>query len=528
MTKTILGRQYIAGTRVAEGGHTELYSIDAVTGEAYAQPFYEATPQDVTAAARAAADAFHPFRAMTPEKRAQFLDTVADEIDALGDDFIAEVKRETALPEGRLTGERSRTTNQLRLFATLLRRGDFLGARIDRADPERQPPKPDLRQMKLGLGPVAVFGASNFPLAFSVAGGDTASALAAGCPVVVKAHPGHLVTSELVANAIVRAVEKAGLPNGVFNMIYGDRVGAQLVQEPAIKAVGFTGSQRGGRALFDLANARPEPIPVFAEMSSINPMFLLDTALEQRGDEIAKGLAGSVTMGCGQFCTGPGLIVAQRSPETTRFIETLGEHIRDLPGQTMLNAGILDNYQERIERYKGLAGMQAAAVGPAEENQAAAHLFKAEKALLWSNESPLLEEVFGPSTIVVEVDGPEELVDAARLLDGQLTATIMAEEVDLVRQRGLIEVLEDKVGRLLFNGYPTGVDVCDSMVHGGPYPATTDSRGTSVGTLAIERFLRPVCYQNMPESFLPEPLKSDNPLGLLRLVDGEYTRDALT
>ncbi|MEC9482916.1 MAG: aldehyde dehydrogenase (NADP(+)), partial [Halomonas sp.] len=503
------------------------YSIDATTFESFDQPFYEATPHDITAAARAAGDAFHGYRSLSPEKRAAFLDTIADEIDALGDDFIAEVKRETALPEGRLNGERARTTNQLRLFAKMLRRGDFLGARIDRGDPQRQPPKPDLRQMKLGLGPVAVFGASNFPLAFSVAGGDTASALAAGCPVVVKAHPGHLITSELVAGAIVRAVEKSGLPHGVFNMIYGDRVGAQLVQEPAIKAVGFTGSQRGGRALFDLANARPDPVPVFAEMSSINPMFLLPGALEQRGDDIAKGLAGSVTLGCGQFCTGPGLVIAQRSPETTRFIEALGEHIRTLPGQTMLNAGIYDNYYEHIERFKGLAGMHAMAVGPAEDNQAAAHLFKAEKALLWSQDTPLLEEIFGPSTIVVEVDGPEELVDAARLLDGQLTATVMAEEAELTHQRGLIEILEDKVGRLLFNDYPTGVEVCDAMVHGGPYPATTDARGTSVGTLAIERFLRPVCYQNMPESCLPEALRNDNPHGLLRLVDGEFTRDAL-
>ncbi|MHB0777621.1 aldehyde dehydrogenase (NADP(+)) [Halomonas sp. WWR20] len=524
---TILGKQYIGGTRLAEGGHTMLFSIDAATGEAFDQPFHEATPQEVTAAARAAADAFPAYRALAPETRAGFLEAIADEIDALGDDVIAEVKRETALPDGRLTGERSRTSNQMRLFAKVLRRGDCLGARIDRANPELKPPRPDLRQMKIGLGPVAVFGASNFPFAFSVAGGDTASALAAGCPVVVKAHPGHLITSELIANAISRAVEKTGMPSGVFNMIYGDKVGAQLVQEPVIKAVGFTGSQRGGRALFDLAQARPEPIPVFAEMSSINPVFVLDTALEQRGDEIAQGLASSVALGCGQFCTNPGLIIGQRSPEMSRFVEQLGEAMRQQPGQHMLNAGLRDNYREGIERFEGLGGMQEVARGEADEHQVEARLFKADKALLWSEGTPLLEEVFGPVTVVVEVDGPEEMVAAARRLDGQLTATLAAEPVDLERQGGLMAILEDKVGRLLFNGYPTGVDVGDAMVHGGPYPATTDARGTSVGTLAIERYLRPVCYQNLPDAFLPEALKNANPLGILRLVDGEYTRETV-
>ncbi|WP_148862871.1 aldehyde dehydrogenase (NADP(+)) [Marinobacter fonticola] len=527
----ILGQQYIGGQRKAAGQVT-LQSLDANTGEAYAVAFKEATADEVTAAAQAAAKAFVDYRETDPNTRADFLDAIADEIDDLGDDVIAEVQRESALPEARLKGERSRTSNQLRLFASVVRRGDFYGARIDRGDPQKQPPKPDIRQMKIALGPVAVFGASNFPFAFSVAGGDTASALAAGCPVVVKAHPGHMVTSECVANAIERAVEKTGMPKGVFNMIYGDRVGAQLVQEPAIKAVGFTGSQKGGRALFDLANTRPEPIPVFAEMSSINPVFMLSGALEQKGEEIAKGLAGSVAQGCGQFCTNPGLVIVERSTASGAFIEKLSAAIADQAPQTMLNAGIVENYGRGVERLKGLQGVEEVSVGQGGDNQAAARLFTADKHLLLSQketgESPLLEEVFGPVTVVVEVDGADEMLAAARALNGQLTATVFSgDDSELRDRRELLAVLEQKVGRLLFNGYPTGVEVNDAMVHGGPYPATSDARGTSVGSLAIERYLRPLCYQNMPDAALPDAVKNANPLALLRLVDGAFSRDAL-
>lgn len=527
----ILGQQYIGGQRLAAGKVT-LHSLDATTGEQHPTSFKEATADEITAAANAAAEAFSSYRETDPNTRADFLEAIADEIDALGDDVIAEVQRESALPEARLKGERLRTSNQLRLFASVVRRGDFLGARIDRGDAEKQPPKPDIRQMKVALGPVAVFGASNFPFAFSVAGGDTASALAAGCTVVVKAHPGHMVTSECVANAIERAVEKTGMPKGVFNMIYGDKVGAQLVQEPAIKAVGFTGSQKGGRALFDLAAARPEPIPVFAEMSSIDPMFMLGSVIEHKGAEIAQGLAGSVALGCGQFCTNPGLVIMERSGASSRFIEQLGAAITDQAPQTMLNAGILENYARGIERLKNLAGAEEVAVGQGAENKAAARLFTADKALLLSHvangESPLLEEVFGPVTVIVEVETAEDMLMAAQALNGQLTATVFSGDTnELGDRRELLASLEQKVGRLLFNGYPTGVEVNDAMVHGGPYPATTDARGTSVGSLAIERYLRPVCYQNMPDAALPDAVKNANPLALLRLVDGDFSREVI-
>ncbi|MFL9927404.1 aldehyde dehydrogenase (NADP(+)) [Herbaspirillum lusitanum] len=524
MSITILGHNYIGGQRSGQGD-VALKSIDATTGEAYAVPFITATEQEVSAAVQAAEQAYPAFRASTSEQRATFLDAIATEIDALGDDFIAAVSRETALPAGRLQGERSRTSNQMRLFAKVLRRGDFYGARIDTALPQRQPmPRPDVRQYKIGVGPVAVFGASNFPLAFSVAGGDTAAALAAGCPVVFKAHTGHLVTSELVADAIERAVKSSGMPAGTFNMIYGDRVGAQLVKSAGIQAVGFTGSLRGGRALCDMAAARPQPIPVFAEMSSINPIVLMPEALKTRGANIAKDLAASVVMGCGQLCTNPGLLLGVRSPELTAFIEQLSAAISGQAPQTMLNAGGLQHYGSGVSRLQQLPGVKVLAAGGSSDKQAVPHLFQADAALLFAKEAPLEEEVFGPSTVIVELESREQLLDFARNMHGQLTATLQAEVADLEANRDLVEVFESKAGRLLLNGYPTGVEVCDAMVHGGPYPATSDARGTSVGTLAIERFLRPVCYQNYPDAMLPAALKNANPLGLLRLVDGESTR----
>ncbi|WP_106477621.1 aldehyde dehydrogenase (NADP(+)) [Phytohalomonas tamaricis] len=523
----ITGQNFIAGVRSAKGS-TTLQSIGAADGQVIDLKFIEATPEEITTAAESAAEAFAAYRTTSPEVRATFLETIADEIDTLGEDVIKEVIRETGLPEGRLNGERTRTSNQMRLFAKVLRRGDYLGVRIDRADADRTPPKPDIRQYKVALGPVAVFGASNFPFAFSVGGGDTASALAAGCPVVVKAHPGHMVTSEHVANAITRAVEKCGMPKGVFSMVYGDRVGAQLVQEPAIKAVGFTGSQKGGRALFELASQRDEPIPVFAEMSSVNPMLVLPQALEQRGEQIAVDMASSVVLGCGQFCTNPGIIIGLKSEAMSRFTAKLGDELKAKPGQVMLNPGLVENYKRGVERLNALDGVEELATGESEgQYQGAARLFKAEKHVLFEHQSPLFEEVFGPCTVVTEVDSPEELQQAARSLNGQLTATLIAEESDLTTHQGLLPILEERAGRVLLNGYPTGVEVCDAMVHGGPYPATSDSRGTSVGTLAIERYLRPVCYQNYPDAFLPEPLKNANPFGLMRLIDGENSRDAL-
>jgi len=526
LATTILGHNYIGGQRSGQGNVT-LPSLAAAGGDVYPVAFVQATEQEVNAAVDAAVQAYPAYRALSAEVRAQFLDAIADEIDALGDDFIAEVSRETALPAARLQGERGRTSNQMRLFAKVLRRGDFYGARIDTALPARQPlPRPDIRQYKIGVGPVAVFGASNFPLAFSVAGGDTAAALAAGCPVVFKAHSGHLVTSERVADAIERAVKRSGVPTGVFNMVYGS-VGGQLVKSAGIQAVGFTGSLPGGRALCDMAAARPQPIPVFAEMSSINPIILLPQALEQRGEQIAKELIGSVVVGCGQLCTNPGLVMGVRSPAFTQFVAQLQAAMATQAPQTMLNRGGLDSYSTGVQRLRQIAGVEVLAAGGESATQAVPHLFKADASVLFSKDSPLEDEVFGPATVVVELDNREQLLDFARNMHGQLTATLQAQPDDLHAHQDLIALLEQKAGRLLVNGYPTGVEVCDAMVHGGPYPATSDARGTSVGTLAIERFLRPICYQNYPDALLPAALQNANPLGILRLVDTEQTRAAI-
>jgi len=523
----ILGHNYIGGQRSAAGS-IKLQSVDASTGEALPHDFFQATPQEVDAAAHAATLAYPAYRSLSAERRAQFLDTIADELDALGDDFVAVVCRETALPAGRIQGERGRTSGQMRLFAKVLRRGDFYGARIDRALPERQPlPRPDLRQYRIGLGPVAVFGASNFPLAFSTAGGDTASALAAGCPVVFKAHSGHMATAEQVADAIIRAAEKTGMPAGVFNMIYGGGVGEALVKHPAIRAVGFTGSLKGGRALCDMAAARAQPIPVFAEMSSINPVIVLPQALQARADTVARDLTASVVQGCGQFCTNPGLVIGIRSASFSAFVQQVAGLMADQPAQTMLNAGTLGSYGQGLQKLLAHPGIEHLAGNPQQGNQAQPQLFKADVRLLLDGDEVLQEEVFGPTTVVVEVADQAQLTAALNGLHGQLTATVIGEPQDFEQFAGLTALLEQKVGRILLNGYPTGVEVCDSMVHGGPYPATSDARGTSVGTLAIDRFLRPVCFQNYPDSLLPDALKNGNPLRIQRLVDGQPSREAL-
>jgi len=526
MTHT-LGHNYIAGRRSAQGS-TLLKSFDATTGQPLPALFSQATEAEVEAAGNAAAAAFPVYRNCPAEQRAGFLEAIADELDALGDDFIATVCRETALPSGRIQGERARSSGQMRLFAKVLRRGDFYGARIDRAQPERQPmPRPDLRQYRIGVGPVAVFGASNFPLAFSTAGGDTASALAAGCPVVFKAHSGHMATAEAVADAIMRAATRTGMPAGVFNMIYGGGVGEWLVKHPAIQAVGFTGSLKGGNALSRMAAERAQPIPVFAEMSSINPVILLPEALQARGERVARELAASVTMGCGQFCTNPGLIIGMRSAAFSDFIEALKAQMADQPAQTMLNQGTLTSYchgLEQLHNHPGVAHLAGAVQG---ERQAQPQLFKADVSLLLGGDPLLQEEVFGPATLLIEVDDQAQLAAAVRALRGQLTATLIGQAEELVGYGWLSELLQVKVGRVLLNGYPTGVEVCDAMVHGGPYPATSDARGTSVGTLAIERFLRPVCFQNYPDELLPPALQNANPLGISRLVDGELQRSSL-
>lgn len=518
------GQQFIGGARCAAGA-TVMHSVDARTGERLPYQFHEATTGEVDAAARTAAAAYAEFRALSPERRARFLDAAADGIDALGDDFVELVCRETALPAGRIAGERARTSNQLRLFATVLRRGDFLGARIDLAMPQRTPaPRADLRQYRIGVGPVAVFGASNFPLAFSTAGGDTASALAAGCPVVFKAHPGHMATASVVADVLVRAAESTGMPRGVFNMIFGDRIGVPLVTHPEIRAVGFTGSLRGGRAICDMAAARPQPIPVFAEMSSVNPVILMPQALERRGPAVAAELAASVTLGAGQFCTNPGLVLGVRSPALDAFVAQFKASIASASAQTMLNTAGLRHYEEGVRRFADTPGMQLLAASPAQPEQASAELWRADAALLLQPDSLLQQEVFGPCTVLVEFDDAAQLLRAVEALHGQLTATLIAEPEDLADAVPLVSALEQKAGRLLVNGYPTGVEVSDAMVHGGPYPATSDARGTSVGTLAIDRFLRPVCFQNFDDAWLPPALQNANPLGIDRLVNGARTR----
>jgi NADP-dependent aldehyde dehydrogenase len=521
------GHNFIAGGR-SGAGSALLHSVDATTGQPLPTAFLQATAEEVDAAATAAAQAYPTYRHLPAARRAEFLEAIATELDALGEDFVALVCQETALPPARIQGERARTSSQMRLFAQTLRRGDFYGARIDLPLPARQPlPRVDLRQCRLGVGPVAVFGASNFPLAFSTAGGDTAAALAAGCPVVFKAHSGHMATAERVAEAIIRAAEQTDMPKGVFNMIFGAGVGEALVKHPLIQAVGFTGSLKGGRALCDMAAARPRPIPVFAEMSSINPVLVLPEALKGRGERVASELAASVVMGAGQFCTNPGLVIGIRSAAFSNFIQTLSALMADAPAQTMLNAGGLRSYVQGCEALLAHPQITHLAGQAQQGNKAQAQLFQADASLLLTGNELLQEEIFGPATVVVEVADRAELLAALRGLHGQLTATLIGEPAELEQSADLVALLEQKVGRVLVNGYPTGVEVCDAMVHGGPWPATSDARGTSVGTLAIDRFLRPVCYQNFPDALLPEALKNRNPLGLTRLVNGEKTAEAL-
>ena len=518
------GYNFIGNTRSANGD-VVLKSRNAITGLELPPSFYQATMDEVDSACRVASSAFPLYSKLSAARRAEFLNKIADELDTLGDEFVELVQQETALDEARIKGECSRTSNQMRLFAKLLTRGDFYDARIDISMPDRRPlPRADIRQCRIGLGPIAVFGASNFPLAFSTAGGDTASALAAGCPVVFKAHSGHMGTAEKVALAILRAAEQTSMPDGVFSMIFGSGVGEALVNHPAIKAVGFTGSLSGGKAICDMAAARPQPIPVFAEMSSINPVVVLPQALENRGDVIATQLADSVVLGVGQFCTNPGMVIGIRSDNFSAFIKQLASEISLKPSKTMLNSGTLKSYQQGCEALQNHPLIKALANGESIENKATAYLFQAESSLLMSGSELLQEEVFGPATVIVEVNSMEELQDGISAMHGQLTATLIGESEELAQSQVLLSLLEEKAGRVLINGYPTGVEVCDAMVHGGPFPATSDARGTSVGTLSIDRFLRPVCFQNYPNSLLPDALKNSNPLNIERLVNGVNTK----
>ncbi|NJB87540.1 NADP-dependent aldehyde dehydrogenase [Lewinella marina] len=522
---TLTGKNYIAGTASAEGQDT-FRAINPATGAELDTHFTDATEGEVNRAAQAAAEAFEVYRHTTPAQRHDYLTAIAEEIMALGDALIDRCCAESGLPAGRITGERGRTVNQLKLFAAVAAEGSWVDARIDRAQPEREPvPKPDVRSMLRPLGPVAVFGASNFPLAFSVAGGDTASALAAGCPVVAKAHPSHPGTCELIAGAIHRATERCGLPAGVFSLLQGHThdSGGWLVNHPAIKAVGFTGSYGGGKALFDAANRRPEPIPVYAEMGSTNPVFLLPGALSESGEEIARGLTQSVNLGVGQFCTTPGLVFLPPETDASAFSDAVAEQFRGVDAAVMLNASIRDAYERGVRELAADGELEALAQGKTSDvgYTGTARVFTTTAERYLSN-TRLQEEVFGPSTVLVAQSDREQLLAGARGLHGHLTATLFGTEADLEEYRELVEILEGKVGRLIVNNFPTGVEVCHSMVHGGPFPATTASGTTSVGTRAILRFARPVAYQNFPQSLLPPALQDDNPLGLRRMVDGEW------
>ncbi|MGC8469539.1 MAG: aldehyde dehydrogenase (NADP(+)), partial [Acetobacteraceae bacterium] len=459
---------------------------------------------------------------------ARFLEAIAAEILACGDGLILRAMAETGLPRTRLEGERGRTVGQLRLFAEVLRAGHWVGARIDHADPARTPlPRPDLRLRHIGVGPVAVFGASNFPLAFSVAGGDTASALAAGCPVVAKAHPAHPGTSEIVGRAVRAAAQACGMPEGVFSLVsgQGNEVGAALVADPRIKSVGFTGSRAGGMALVAIAARRAEPIPVHAEMSSVNPVFLFPGALALRAEQIARGFVASLTLGAGQFCTNPGLVFAVGGETLDRFLGAAGAALAAAPAQTMLTAGIHAAYGRGLARLEAAAGVAPFSRGAGAESPQAgeARLYVVDSERF--REQPALqEEVFGAAGIVVRCASVAEFAALAAGLEGQLTATLHLEEPDHAAAAALLPLLEAKAGRILCNGFPTGVEVAHAMVHGGPFPATSDARTTSVGSLAIERFLRPVCYQDLPAALLPEAVREHNPLGLWRLVDGTLAR----
>jgi NADP-dependent aldehyde dehydrogenase len=529
---TLHGKSIIAGVTGQAGGKT-FRAINPATNQPLEPEFHEASSLEVERALNQAAEAFTHYRTQTGSDRSRLLEGIASEIEALGDVLLQRANAETGLPLARITGERARTCGQLRLFAQVAREGSWVDARIDPALPDRQPlPRPDLRRMLIPLGPVVVFGSSNFPLAFSVAGGDTASALAAGCTVVVKAHRAHPGTSELVATAVNRAVAACGLPPGVFSLIHGGgaTAGIAMVKHPATTAVGFTGSHTAGRALFDAAASRPHPIPVFAEMSSINPVFLLPDAVRERGATIAQGLLASVTLGVGQFCTKPGLVFLQQGADTDAFLQKFAEAVRAAPCGTMLTRGIRDSFVENRRTITSVAGVRALASGSSAAN---ALLTEAEPSVATTTahnfltQPALATEAFGPFTLVVIATDTNELAACAAALEGQLTATLHGTSADLAHARPLLAALEQKVGRVIVNGFPTGVEVCHAMNHGGPYPATTDVRFTSVGTAAIYRFARPVCYQGLPDNLLPPALQNANPLGLLRLVNGTPTRDAL-
>lgn len=525
---TLIADNFIGFTNSAKG-EKSFQAFAPAKNEYFPENFTHASDEEFEAALALAAKAFPVYREFSYEKRAQFLDAIADEIMALGDALIERCSAESGLPVARITGERGRTCGQLKLFAQLLRDGWWVDARIDTAQPDRQPlPKSDIRRLLIPIGPVAVYGASNFPLAFSTAGGDTASALAAGCPVIVKSHSSHPGTNALVSSAIVKAAQATGMPEGVFSSIYLSHAhSVKLTEHPVIKAVGFTGSRNVGMTLFNAANNRPEPIPVYAEMSAINPVVLMENALITQKEKIAKALSVSVTMGVGQFCTNPGLILVVDSEASRAFIESFaGAFVTTTPG-TMLNKNICKAYVGGIEALNNAgATLVAEATTPANADKSEARPAAfSTSASAFLTDKVFTEEVFGPATLFVVCKDAAELHEVLGSLEGQLTATVHADAEDKAEVLPVVSIITQKAGRVIYGGYPTGVEVCHSMVHGGPFPSTSNGASTSVGTGAILRFVRPVAFQDFPDDLLPDALKKDNPLNILRLVDGNWTKD---
>ncbi|MDO9260830.1 MAG: aldehyde dehydrogenase (NADP(+)) [Flavobacteriaceae bacterium] len=523
----LTGKNYI-GCALAADGNKTFTTFNPKENIENQQVFFEASTNEINQAVELAHQAFQIYRTIEAAEKSKFLKTIADEILNLGDSLIHLIMKEAGLSYERIIGERARTLWQLQMFADLLEEGSWVDATIDTAQPQRTPnPKPDLRKMLIPIGPVVVFGASNFPLAYSTAGGDTVSALAAGCPVIVKSHPMHAGVSELVASAIIKAAQKTGMPNGVFSNLNssGIEVGIQLVKHPLVKAVGFTGSISGGRALFDLANQRPEPIPVFAEMGSINPVIILPKALQNSSQEIAKKYAQSITLGSGQFCTNPGLILGIKSAELDSFTKHLADEILLTDACCMLHPTIVNNFETNKATMKQQKEVTTIVSYEAElkKNEGRALILTVNGSTFLQN-LQLHQEVFGPFSMVVQCDSSEEMETILNQLEGQLTGTIMAENDELLQYPKIVEALQNRVGRMIFNGVPTGVEVCPSMHHGGPYPSSTDSRFTAVGIHSIKRWVRPFTYQNWPNELLPKALQNENPLQINRLVNNIFIK----
>ena len=524
-TRNCIGQGFSTGT-----GKT-FQAVNPATNEFLSEKFYVASATDADAALQKADESYATFAALDWDKRALFLEEIAHQMEALGDGLLERASLETGLPIGRLAGERGRTTGQLRMFADYIRQGRWVEATIETAQPARTPlPKPDLRKMMQPLGPVIVFGSSNFPLAYSVAGGDTAAALAAGCPVVVKAHPAHPGTSALVAMAILKAAQLTHMPEGVFSLLYcnGFTIGEALVTHPKAAAVGFTGSLNGGRALFNLAAQRPNPIPVFAEMGSTNPVVLLPGALSENAKTIAAQYADSITLGVGQFCTNPGLLLGIKGPELTQFKEALAALLSAKLPETMLHKGISQAFNTKSSDM--LAQPEVALLAQSDTHPATGAgrpMVATASGTAFKANPALHQEVFGPFSLLIECDDLEELKTCVSTLQGQLTGTLIGTDTEWEASKSLVQALTQKVGRVIFNGVPTGVEVCAAMQHGGPYPATTDARFTAVGVDAIKRFLRPVAFQNTPDALLPKALQNANPLQISRRINGAYTHNAL-